>query len=516
MPAVGAVEIAGRLVGQDDRRIVGQRAGDGDALLLAARELRRIVMAAVRAGRPRRAAPRPARRRRARPAISIGTSTFSNAVSDGTRWKNWKTKPMFWPRSRASASSPSVVMSMPSITIVAGRRRVEPGHQAEQRRLAAARRADDGEALRRRSREIERMQDGQRLAAARRRSCDTPRSSIMKRRHDRDAARAAAAARATPCRRRAARRARSDGCRRPGSAPSMPATPSSRNGTSGTLLFARDAAERLRGTRWCSPGRSSAALPCRTSITRDVPSRARADDRGRGSSSARRPAGRAGRRWRRARRPASRTSPSSAQSSRRRPPAEVSPDTPAFTTSKSSPAASMRSWSRAGNDWSRRSPSPRRGCRRARPRAGGPRSAPARGHRWQGGPCVGGGVPGAGAALPDGIRWGPAAAGRQRHARRPRQPCRALSPPVTLARFRFPGPTLPWRIGRRPSSLSFPRLSRPISSTTPGLSAPAARLQPASRHVDARDFLIAVSSVGHVRVDLARPTGWATRVSTTQ
>ena len=42
-----AVEVAGRLVGEQERRIVGQRAGDRDALLLAAGELRRIVMAAV-------------------------------------------------------------------------------------------------------------------------------------------------------------------------------------------------------------------------------------------------------------------------------------------------------------------------------------------------------------------------------------------------------------------------------------------------------------------------------------
>ena len=44
---VRAIEIAGRLVGEDQRRIVGQRARDRNALLLAARELRRIVMAAI-------------------------------------------------------------------------------------------------------------------------------------------------------------------------------------------------------------------------------------------------------------------------------------------------------------------------------------------------------------------------------------------------------------------------------------------------------------------------------------
>ena len=45
--AVRAVEIAGRFVGEDQRRIVGQRPRDRDALLLAARQLRRIVMTAI-------------------------------------------------------------------------------------------------------------------------------------------------------------------------------------------------------------------------------------------------------------------------------------------------------------------------------------------------------------------------------------------------------------------------------------------------------------------------------------
>ena len=53
----------------------------------------------------------------AAPAISSGTSTFSNAVSEGIRWKNWKTNPIFSPRSRASASSPRAVISTPSMTI---------------------------------------------------------------------------------------------------------------------------------------------------------------------------------------------------------------------------------------------------------------------------------------------------------------------------------------------------------------------------------------------------------------
>ena len=49
-----------------------------------------------------------------RPAIAIGRSMFSLAVSIGSRLKNWKTKPMLSRRSRVSASSLSVVISVPS------------------------------------------------------------------------------------------------------------------------------------------------------------------------------------------------------------------------------------------------------------------------------------------------------------------------------------------------------------------------------------------------------------------
>ena len=41
------VELAGRLVGEQQVRAVGQRAGDRDALLLAARQLVRAVASAV-------------------------------------------------------------------------------------------------------------------------------------------------------------------------------------------------------------------------------------------------------------------------------------------------------------------------------------------------------------------------------------------------------------------------------------------------------------------------------------
>ena len=45
--ARAAVEIAGRLVSQDDLRIVDQSAGDGDALLLSAGELAGMMIFAA-------------------------------------------------------------------------------------------------------------------------------------------------------------------------------------------------------------------------------------------------------------------------------------------------------------------------------------------------------------------------------------------------------------------------------------------------------------------------------------
>ncbi len=45
-----AIEVAGRFVGDDQRRVGDDCAGNRDALLLSARQLRRIVMRTVRRG----------------------------------------------------------------------------------------------------------------------------------------------------------------------------------------------------------------------------------------------------------------------------------------------------------------------------------------------------------------------------------------------------------------------------------------------------------------------------------
>ena len=114
LPAGRAIEVAGGLVGQEDRPVVGQRPRDGDPLLLAARELRRVVVAAALEADFANEGPCPRGGVRCAGGIPIGTRTFSSAVRVGIRWKNWKTMPTFSPRRRAKASSPRAVMSAPS------------------------------------------------------------------------------------------------------------------------------------------------------------------------------------------------------------------------------------------------------------------------------------------------------------------------------------------------------------------------------------------------------------------
>ncbi len=112
--AGGGVEVAGRLVGQQQLRLAGERARDRDALLLAARQLLRVVGRAPREPDAVEPARRPRRRRRARPASSSGSITFSSAVSAGSSWNDWKTKPSSRWRSAARASSSSADSAMPS------------------------------------------------------------------------------------------------------------------------------------------------------------------------------------------------------------------------------------------------------------------------------------------------------------------------------------------------------------------------------------------------------------------
>ena len=114
--AGGTVEVAGGLVGQEQRRLHDGGARDRHALALAAGQLVGPVLGAVGQAVVRRAPAHALRRARApaMPASIIGSAMFSAAVRRGTRWKLWNTKPMRWLRTRACSSGDSVVTSRPS------------------------------------------------------------------------------------------------------------------------------------------------------------------------------------------------------------------------------------------------------------------------------------------------------------------------------------------------------------------------------------------------------------------
>ena len=138
------VEVAGRLVGEDQLGPGHHRPGGGDALLLAARQLRGPVSQSVgdAEAASRACAAMPASGRR--PARANGSVMFSSAVSVGTRLNAWKTNPTRSRRSKVSCLSLSVVKSVSPMNTAPEVRRVETGEAVQQRRLAGARRAHDG------------------------------------------------------------------------------------------------------------------------------------------------------------------------------------------------------------------------------------------------------------------------------------------------------------------------------------------------------------------------------------
>ena len=85
------VEVAGRLVGDDQRRVGDDRPRDADALLLSAGELPRIVVGPVgQADGLKRDLDRRRRSLRLSGNSNSGSSTFSYAVSTGIRLCIWK------------------------------------------------------------------------------------------------------------------------------------------------------------------------------------------------------------------------------------------------------------------------------------------------------------------------------------------------------------------------------------------------------------------------------------------
>ena len=140
------VEISGRLVAEQDRRIDRERAGDRHPLPLAAGELVGQMLDARRRGRPARAARARARRAfvRGQRRRCSGSATFCSAVRLGSRLKNWKMKPILSRR----IARPLVVVERrrepaPSIALRPVVGLIERAHHVQQRRLAGPRGADD-------------------------------------------------------------------------------------------------------------------------------------------------------------------------------------------------------------------------------------------------------------------------------------------------------------------------------------------------------------------------------------
>ena len=151
-PRISALERESRLpVGSSASTSSGSSAARGRSRPAAARR-RRARRAGGRPARPRptRSSSSRARARVAssrRPAISAGSSTFSSAVSAGSRLKNWKTKPIVSRRSRVSSRSSSPSKRRPASAISPRGRRLERAEQVQQRALPRARGAHDRDHL---------------------------------------------------------------------------------------------------------------------------------------------------------------------------------------------------------------------------------------------------------------------------------------------------------------------------------------------------------------------------------
>ncbi len=139
--AVGAVELAGRLVGEDQPRLARRARGRRRRAAPGRRRSPRAACRRARRGRAARAPRAPASRasasarRRARAAARRSPRT----VSGGSRLGPWKTTATG--PGRSASRSPSAGQ----VTRARGRV-VEAGQQVQQRRLARARRADERDA----------------------------------------------------------------------------------------------------------------------------------------------------------------------------------------------------------------------------------------------------------------------------------------------------------------------------------------------------------------------------------
>ena len=79
--------------------------------------------------------------------MTPASTTFSRALIPSSRLKNWNTKPMCPRRMRARSSSSMCRDTQPGKDDLAAAGRVDAGDQVQERRLATARRAHDGDEL---------------------------------------------------------------------------------------------------------------------------------------------------------------------------------------------------------------------------------------------------------------------------------------------------------------------------------------------------------------------------------
>ena len=137
------------LVEEPQLRLDGERAGDADALLLAAGQLARQSRLAARQGRPARSSRAPAPRARPAPRPAPPAERRRcRAPSDAAAARNAGTPcPSCGAGSRSSRARWRRAGRWPLNRISPGRRLDQPRQAAHQRRLARARQAHDDEDL---------------------------------------------------------------------------------------------------------------------------------------------------------------------------------------------------------------------------------------------------------------------------------------------------------------------------------------------------------------------------------
>ena len=140
--AGGAVEVARRLVREEHPRLVAERAGEGDPLLLAARELRGVVVAAVAQSHPlQQLVGAEARIEAAQLEGDLDVLPRGQGGDEVEGLEDEADLLRAQPRPRVLAQR-AELDAVEEDAPAGGP--VEAGHQREQRALAAARRAEDG------------------------------------------------------------------------------------------------------------------------------------------------------------------------------------------------------------------------------------------------------------------------------------------------------------------------------------------------------------------------------------